>query len=272
MQACRISLGGAGFIGHNLTLHLAGLGARVAVIDGLQINDFFAFVSSGENVHDRDLYLTIVNSRLEKMRVANVELYVLDVRAYHAYCELINELNPEVVIHLAADSHAGKSNKDPFSTFVHSLQTLENALDAARSSVEHFIYVSSSMVYGNFLEGKVSEESTCSPLGIYRALKYADEKMVIAYNQVFDLPYTIIRSSAQYGERCVSRPVGQIFIENALKGLDVCVVDDGSDRLDFTYIQDLVHGFERVIEGENSRGETFNLTFGQSRSIGGWLN
>ena len=72
------------------------------------------------------------------------------------------------------------------------------------------------MVYGNFTSEKVNEKTVCEPLGIYGALKFSGEKMVIAYNQVFELPYTIIRPSALYGERCISRRVGQIFIENAL--------------------------------------------------------
>ena len=103
-------------------------------------------------------------------------------------------------------------------------------------------------------------------LGIYGALKYAGEKMVIAYNQVFGLPYTIVRPSALYGERCVSRRVGQIFIENALQGLEISINGDGSERLDFTYIGDLVSGIVCVLEHDNARNQTFNLTYGQSRS------
>jgi len=64
----------------------------------------------------------------------------------------------------------------------------------------------------------VDEEHPLNPIGIYGALKVAGEKMVIAYQQVFNLPYTIIRPSALYGPRCVSRRVGQIFIESAMKG------------------------------------------------------
>jgi len=131
----------------------------------------------------------------------------------------------------------------------------------------HFIYFSSSMVYGNFVDGFVSEDTTCEPLGIYGALKFAGEKMVIAYNQVFDLPYTIVRPSALYGERCVSRRVGQVFIENALQGLDLEIAGDGSDRLDFTYVNDVVNGVIRIIESPNSQNQIFNLTYGQSRSI-----
>ena len=123
------------------------------------------------------------------------------------------------------------------------------------------------MVYGHFTETAVTEESNCNPLGIYGALKYGGEKLVIAYNQVFDLPYTIVRPSALYGERCVSRRVGQIFIENALTGKDINIAGDGSDQLDFTYIKDLVKAIELVISKDESLNQTFNLTYGDSRSL-----
>ncbi|MGB8182745.1 MAG: NAD-dependent epimerase/dehydratase family protein, partial [Stellaceae bacterium] len=92
-------------------------------------------------------------------------------------------------------------------------------------------------------------------------------RLVIAYNQVFKLPYTIIRPSALYGQRCVSRRVGQAFIENALRGLPLTVNGDGSDALDFTYIGDLVEGIVLSIAREESRNQTFNLTYGGARSL-----
>ena len=58
------------------------------------------------------------------------------------------------------------------------------------------------MVYGNFNGQDVNEETNCKPIGIYGSLKYAGELILKSYNQVFDLPYTIIRPSALYGERC----------------------------------------------------------------------
>jgi len=123
------------------------------------------------------------------------------------------------------------------------------------------------MIYGDFIGGHVDEETPCEPIGIYGALKFGGEKLVIAYNQAFDLPYTIIRPSALYGERCVSRRVGQIFIENALKGNEISILGDGSDRLDFTYIDDLVDGIIKVIINKNSLNQIFNLTYGSSRSL-----
>ena len=260
-------IGGAGFIGHNLALHLQSLGADVSIIDSLQVNNLASFSATGVDSVNRELYLRILNERQRLLQEANIPLFVQDARNYHALCRLITDIQPQVVIQLAAVSHANKSNKDPYSTLDHSFRTLENALDASRDRVEHFIYFSSSMVYGHFKEAAVTEESNCNPLGIYGALKYGGEKLVIAYNQVFDLPYTIIRPSALYGERCVSRRVGQIFIENALTGKDINIAGDGSDNLDFTYVKDLVKGIELVISEASGLNQTFNLTYGDSRSL-----
>src|ERR1700761_3144736 len=123
------------------------------------------------------------------------------------------------------------------------------------------------MVYGNFGDGAVTEESSCNPLGIYGALKFGGEKLVIAYSQVFGLPYTIVRPSALYGERCISRRVGQVFIENALRGQHIVIRGDGSDRLDFTYVGDLVNGICQCLACPESKNQILNLTFGQGRSI-----
>ena len=260
-------IGGAGFIGHNLALALKKLGVEVFVLDSLQVNNFLAFSAASNNVPNRELYLNILNRRFRLLREADVPLHVQDCRDYHAMQRYVEDINPDVIVHLAAVAHANKSNRDPFSTFDHSFRTLENALDCARDITPHFIYFSSSMIYGHFPGGHVTEESRCEPLGIYGALKFGGEKLVIAYNQVFDLPYTIIRPSALYGERCVSRRVGQIFIENAAQGLEIKINGDGNDRLDFTYIDDLVQGVIKVIENEKSRSRILNLTYGESRSL-----
>ncbi|MCK4304165.1 MAG: NAD(P)-dependent oxidoreductase [Candidatus Eisenbacteria sp.] len=268
LEGRRIALiGGAGFIGHNLALMLHACGAKVAIIDSLGVNNMLTFQSTDNHSPDRELYLDITHQRLNLLREKAIELYVQDARDYLALAKLMKKAAPDTFIHLAAVAHAGKSNKDPYTTFDHSLRTLENALDCARSRCQHFIYFSSSMVYGDFTGASVTEESPCEPLGIYGALKYAGEKIVIAYNQVFDLPYTIVRPSALYGERCVSRRVSQIFIENALRGDDITVQGDGSDRLDFTYIQDLCHGIIQVLARKQALNQIFNLTYGESCSV-----
>lgn len=265
-------IGGAGFIGHNLALHLKALGADVSVIDGLEVNNLMSVLANTDKLPYPRLSHLVLMERLRLLEQAGIPMYVQDARDYHALSRLLATTRPQVIFHLAAVSHANRSNKDPFSTFDHSLRTLENALDNAKNHVEHFVFLSSSMVYGHFKDGAVDEMTACEPLGIYGALKFSGEKMVIAYNQVFGLPYTIIRPSALYGERCISRRVGQIFIENALFGNEITMSGDGSDGLDFTYIQDLVNGLTRVVEREESKNQIFNLTYGSARTIADMLD
>jgi len=260
-------MGGAGFIGHNLALKLKELGAVPHVVDGLQVNSL-GYYSSGYNGNSNsEIYITLINERLELLRQSKIDLHIIDIREYHTVTATLNHIRPDVIIHLAAVAHANRSNKDPFSTFDHSMRTLENVLDASRSLGTHVIYFSSSMVYGNFDGVAATEDRECKPLGIYGALKYGAEKLVIGYNQVFNLPYTIIRPSALYGERCVSRRVGQAFIENALNGIDLTVNGDGTDALDFTYIEDLVQGAILCITEVAAKNEVFNLTFGAGHRI-----
>ena len=261
-------IGGAGFIGHTLGLALKAQGAHVEIIDSLQVNNLLWFASGNNDPANRELNLRMINQRLELLRTAGINLHPQDARDYHALSRILDQVKPQVIIHLAAVSHAGRSNKDPYSTFDHSLRTLENALDCARSSgVEHFVFLSSSMAYGNFMTPSVDEEHPLNPIGIYGALKLAGEKMVIAYQQVFGLPYTILRPSALYGPRCVSRRVIQIFIEAALRDQPLRIDGDGAERLDFTYIDDLVHGLIQAVARDESRNEIFNITYGNARTI-----
>lgn len=268
LAGTRVALvGGAGFIGHNLALELKKRGAEPHIVDSLQVNNLGAFTNLNDGSPNKELYIHLINERLTLLRAAGIALHILDARDYHALSRSLTAIKPQVIVQLAAVAHANRANKDPYSTFDHSLRTLENALDASRGVAEHFIFMSSSMVYGNFDDEAVTEETVCNPLGIYGALKYAGEKMVIAYNQVFALPYTIVRPSALYGERCVSRRVGQAFIENVLRGLPVTINGDGTDKLDFTYIRDLVEGLILCMTRPEAKNQIFNLTYGGARSL-----
>ena len=264
----RIALiGGAGFIGHHLALYLKEQGADVFIIDGLSVNNLLYLHSTDLEIPgDRMLYLRMINSRLELLMEKGIPLHVEDARHYNELTHVLSKINPQVVIVLAAVSHANRSNKNPFDTFDHSIRTLENALDYARGNVEHFIYFSSSMVYGHFPPEGATEETQCNPIGIYGTLKMSGELMVKSYNNVFGLPYTIVRPSALYGERCISRRVGQIFLENAVQGKEISITGDGNDQLDFTYINDLVEGVKTIFEDQLQDKKTVYV-IGASRSV-----
>ena len=260
-----VLVGGCGFIGHNLAINLLKRGHKPTVIDSLSVNNLYS--TDINQAKNHKLYTSILNNRIDLLRQNKVDLIIQDAREYSAISNIISKIKPDIIIHLAAVSHANKSNKDPHSTFDHSLRTLENSLDIAKNNLTHLIYMSSSMVYGNFEQESVSEDTKCDPIGIYGNLKFAGELIVKSYNQVFDLPYTIIRPSALYGERCVSRRVGQVFIENSLTTKEIQINGDGKDKLDFTYIQDLIDGISLCCENSKAINQTFNLTYGESRSI-----
>ena len=260
-------VGGAGFIGHNLAIQLRSAGHEVTCCDSLMVNNLISIIGNHDNLKFKKLNTKIINSRLELLEENDIELKILDARDYHVVSQLIDSLKPDVIIHLAAVSHSNRSNKDPYSTFDHSFRTLENVLDASRGKIERLIYFSSSMVYGNFTKSEVEESDQCDPIGIYGTLKYCGEKIIKAYNQVFDLPYTIIRPSALYGERCVSRRVGQIFIENAINDQEIKIGGDGEEKLDFTYIKDLCDGVQLAIAKKEAINEVFNLTYGNAKTI-----
>ncbi len=270
-------IGGAGFIGSHLALKLHEQGHEVQIADFMRVNNL---IQHQNNVRYRNFIL----ERIDLLRKNDVITFWTDARDYHEVSKRVRQFSPDVVIHLAAIAHANISNKSPFGTFDHSLRTLENALDASYKTIKQFIYFSSSMVYGNFVSCfssvgltleemavKVSlgvdEDALLKPKGIYGALKVSGEMLVKAYSEISDLKYTIIRPSALYGPRCVSRRVIQIFIENALAGKDLTIQGDGEEKLDFTYIDDLVQGVCLTIGNEKAYNETFNITYGEGRKI-----
>ncbi len=263
-------IGGAGFIGHHLCLRFKDLDYSIKVIDSLSVNNYLSITEKNpkEYPHPK-LSKLITTERFNLFKEKDIFINKLDSRDYEDINREILEYDPNIIIHLAAVSHANKSNVDPFNSFDHSLRTLENVLDSSKKlkNLERFIYFSSSMVYGNFDSDFVDENSKCDPIGIYGTLKYCCEKIIKAYSDVFGVQYTIIRPSALYGERCISRRVGQIFIENALNGKDIVINADDNEKLDFTYINDLIHGIIQVIDNKNSVNQTFNITFGEGRNI-----
>ena len=150
-------VGGCGFIGHNLALHLKkNYNFNVSIIDSLSINNLLSFTDS--EIKNKELYTSILNERIRLLNKNNITLRVIDARNYHLLSNELTKIKPDVIVHLAAVSHANKSNKDPHSTFDHSLRTLENTLDWARHEGTKLIYLSSSMIYGNF-DGKIVDET-----------------------------------------------------------------------------------------------------------------
>jgi nucleoside-diphosphate-sugar epimerase len=181
--------------------------------------------------------------------------------------KIFNLTQPDYVVFLAGTVEADPRHQQPRSAFSNTLGGLENILSLSREQVKHFIFISSAKVYGELGSMQVSEEENCNPLDVAGTLKFAGEKMLKAYNDVFGMPFTIIRSSDVYGEGCVSRQICQRFIESAMRGKELKIMENGLSRLDFTYVQDLVEGVTNCLGNPKALGEIFNMSGGQPASL-----
>ena len=266
-------VGGAGFIGHNIALKLRESNIHTVVVDNLVVNSLVDNVFTGEmDGMRRSLNQNFLLDRFLSMRDSGVLLHKTDARNAMDLAMAFNEHRPTHIVHLSAIASAVEARKNPGLAFDLQLVTLRNVLELCRladTPPRQVMFLSSSTVYGDFETPVVDESTRPRPRGIYANAKYMGERLMRTYNQQHGLCTTIIRPSALYGERCVSRRVSQLFIENALSGKPLLLEGGGDGRLDFTYIQDLVDGIIRALalhEGEGS-SETFNITYGNARTI-----
>src|SRR3990167_1044997 len=260
-----VLIGGCGFIGHHLARHLRICSHEVMCVDSLTVNNLYSHwpTRADKNVGK---HIRMLEQRIALLEDARIPLFRMDARDYHILSHALGMFCPEAFIHLAAVAHLDRARKDPHSTFDHSLRTLENALDIAVAvNAEHFVYFSSSTVYGNFAYVPIDEEAPVDPIGTYGSLKLAGELMVKAYKRDRGLDYTIIRPQALYGPRCVSGRVIQRFIEQAMDGELLHVAGEG--EIDFTHVQDVVRCIAACLESPKAKGETFNVSAGNARTI-----
>ena len=245
---------------------------HVDVVDNYGVNNLKSIKSEHKDINKIKIYNNFLNERLKLLKKNKINIIKADAKNLDKLKRIFLKIKPHVVIHLAAVSHADRSNKNPNHTFENSVLTLKNSLESSRKINPHFIFFSSSMVYGDFKSKSVNENAKCNPKGIYGTLKYCSELMIKSYSEVFGLKYTIVRPSALYGERCISSRVGQIFLEKTIKNEAITINGDGTDKLDFTYIDDLMYGVYKIIITKKSLNQIFNITYGHSRKISEMLN
>ena len=270
---CVSLVGGAGFIGHNLALALRQIGVEVQIVDNLMQNNMLANVSEMD-IDDfrRQLNHNFLVQRFEMMRNTGVVMDNADARSMTDLAESLKRFQPTKIVHLSAISSAVDAKKVPGHCFDLQLVTLRNVLEFTRlfpNEVNEVVFMSSSTVYGDFETETVDESVRPRPYGIYANAKFMGERLIRTYHDQYGLGVTIIRPSALYGERCISRRVSQVFIENALMGKPLYLEGGGDGRLDFTYIEDLVDGIVRSMAAAGGTGSsnTFNITFGNARTI-----
>jgi nucleoside-diphosphate-sugar epimerase len=143
---------------------------------------------------------------------------------------------------------------------------LLNLLEASkRHQVCKFLYISSSMVYGDFTDD-VTEDAQCRPQGQYGIMKLAGEWLVRDYTRSTGMAHTIIRPSAVYGEYDVEDRVVSKFLLTAMRN-GVIKVNGANETLDFTYVEDAADGIVAAALSANTNNKTYNITKSHSRTL-----
>ena len=238
--------GGMGLIGHNIVAKLQHE-HEIMIVDN---HTNYGFIP----VKEIDYLISERKTKLIKYKNC-----IVDIANGADINVVFNDFKPELVIHCASFPRQKAVSADPAWGARIMCEGLTNLLEASvRNGVRKFVYISSSMVYGDF-ETDVKEDATCNPIGQYGIFKYMGEKLVEDYNRRTDIEYTIIRPSAVYGELDVEDRVVSKFVLGAIKGKTLKV--NGPDEvLDFTYVDDAATGIVQAALSENTTNQIYNIT------------
>jgi len=246
--------GGAGFIGHGVVAKLEKQGHEVCVLDN--------FTNYGV-IPEREIK-SLHAERLARLKTTSI--HRVDIKNYHDVSQVFEECLPDVVIHCAAFPRAKVVDQNPEEGCAVLTSGLVNLLRASeRWKVRRFVYISSSMVYGDF-DMIGYEDMRCSPKGIYGILKLAGEALTRDHCERAGMDHVILRPSAVYGPLDVEDRVVSKFLIAAIQNKEI-VVHGPDELLDFTFVDDCVRGIVRAANSFNSSGRTYNITRGQSRTL-----
>lgn len=246
--------GGLGLIGHNVVQRLECQNHEVFVTD---ICTNYGLVPQAELDY-------LIAERRKKISTDHV--HRIDIADSEGIDWMMRHYQPEMVIHLASFPRQKVVNVNPM---IGSRAMSEGLLNLLEHSVKHgvkkFVYISSSMVYGDFIDN-VQEDALCRPQGQYGIMKLAGEWLVRDYTRRYNLAHTIIRPSAVYGELDVEDRVISKFLLAAMRG-GTLKVNGASETLDFTYVEDAADGIVAAGLSEVANNKTYNITKSHSWSL-----
>lgn len=240
--------GAAGFIGSFLSKRLLEQGCKVIGIDN--INDYYD--------------VNLKYERLEKIKsFDNFTFIKADISDKDKILEIFNEYKPNIVVNLAAQAGVRYSIENPDAYIESNIVGFFNILEACRhNKVEHLVYASSSSVYGSNKKVPFEESDFVDhPVSLYAATKKSNELMAHTYSHLYNIPATGLRFFTVYGP--MGRPDMAYFgfADKYFKGEPIKIFNNGDFEndlyRDFTYIDDIVEGIERLISNspKNIDGE-----------------
>jgi nucleoside-diphosphate-sugar epimerase len=201
-----------------------------------------------------------------RKKIPNARVHGIDIADQDGIDWMMRQYQPDTVIHLASFPRQKVVNVDPMTGSRTMSEGLLNLLETSkRHQVCKFLYISSSMVYGDFTDD-VTESVVCRPQGQYGIMKLAGEWLVRDYTRSTGMAHTIIRPSAVYGEYDVEDRVVSKFLLTAMRG-GVIKVNGANETLDFTYVEDAADGIVAAALSANTNNKTYNITKSHSRTL-----
>jgi UDP-glucose 4-epimerase len=245
--------GGLGLIGHNVVAKLQKQGHSVVITD--------TRTTYGIIPQDEIDYLMI--ERLKKIQPG--QIHAIDIVS-DSIDWLFSRYKFDMVIHMASFPRQKVVNANPNLGAKTMMEGLLNLCEASKKhNVKKFIYISSSMVYGDFTND-VTEDYDCKPQGQYGIMKLAGEHLVKDYSRRNCFSHTIIRPSAVYGPLDVEDRVIAKFMLTAMRN-ETLKVNGANETLDFTYVEDAADGIVAAALSENTNNKTYNITKSHSRTL-----
>ena len=234
--------GSAGFIGSNLVLRLLGTESPIDIVGFDSVNDYY-------DVRLKEYRL----SEIDKCASKHPESRYTFVKGNLADKTLIDKLFAEyrfdVVVNLAAQAGVRYSIENPDAYIESNLIGFYNILEACRHNpVKHLVYASSSSVDGGNTKVPFSEEDKVdNPVSLYAATKKSNELLAHCYSKLYNIPSTGLRFFTVYGP--AGRPDMAYFgfTDKLIKGQKIQIFNYGNCKRDFTYVDDIVEGVQRVM-------------------------
>lgn len=246
--------GSAGFIGSNLVLELLRTQSPVSVIGIDNMNDYY-------DVSIKEWRLTEIQKCAEQHPDSTWTFIKGSIADKSLIDSIFNDYKPDIVVNLAAQAGVRYSITNPDVYIESNLIGFYNILEACRHSydngekgVEHLVYASSSSVYGSNKKVPYStEDKVDNPVSLYAATKKSNELLAHAYSKLYNIPSTGLRFFTVYGP--AGRPDMAYFgfTNKLLKGETIQIFNYGNCKRDFTYVDDIVEGVKRVMQGAPER-------------------
>jgi nucleoside-diphosphate-sugar epimerase len=261
---CILVTGGAGFIGSNLIKRLFAdvKGATIINIDNM--NDYYDVSLKEWRLQELEKAASAISHHTSYVFIKG------DIASKETIDGIFEQYKPQIVVNLAAQAGVRYSITNPDAYIMSNMMGFYNILEACRHSqpsdlshqtykgVQHLVYASSSSVYGGNKKVPFStDDRVDNPVSLYAATKKSNELFAHCYSKLYNIPTTGLRFFTVYGP--AGRPDMAYFgfTNKLLKGETIQIFNYGNCRRDFTFVDDIVEGIVRVMQGapERKNGE-----------------